>query len=53
MKKEAVLCGKCIALMGGSFKVVELGPRKKQDCKNCGKRRYGCLCRIERKEPGK
>lgn len=50
MTKEAALCGLCIAMLGDSFKVIEIGPRKKQECENCGKRRYGCLCRIERKE---
>ena len=47
MLKERVLCGKCVALLRGAYKVVEFGRREKISCDNCGKRRYGCRCRIE------
>ncbi len=48
-KKERELCSRCIALLKESFKVTELGRREKLLCSNCGKKHYGCKCRIERK----
>ena len=53
MVKERNLCGKCAALLREAFKVTELGRREKLLCDNCGKRHYGCKCRIEQKEKGK
>lgn len=46
---EVEICGRCVAMMRGSFAVQELGRREKITCGNCGKRRYGCRCIITKK----
>ena len=49
VQKERELCSRCIALLKESFKVTELGRREKLLCSHCGKKHYGCKCRVERK----
>ena len=48
MREEKVLCGACIAQMKEFYGVVETKKREKVYCDRCGKRRYGCLCAIDR-----
>lgn len=43
------LCGPCIHSYDNSltYKVTELGPRKKCTCSQCGKWGYGAFCLIQ------
>ena len=49
MKKEVILCGRCIHKYDDvpGLKLSEAGPRMKVTCSECGKRSYGALCAIE------
>ena len=47
------LCGPCIHRYDNSltYRVTELGPRRKCTCAECGNRAYGAFCKIEQKIP--